>query len=246
MKRIVALADRSAMPLLRAIAAINLLFLLAFLVSMAFTVGRARAEMPVCSGENLLQTLGSEDPAKLDAVVAEAAKTENGDGLLWTVEKEGSAPSYLFGTMHMTDPRVTALPAPAQTAFEASSTVVIETLDVLDEAKMAAALMSKPELMMFTDSTTLTSLLAPDEAAAVDSALDARGIPPFSVSKMKPWVISAMVALPACELARKAAGAPVLDVKLATDASAAGKAVRGLETAVEQLEAMASIPMRLH
>ncbi|TJW23522.1 MAG: polysaccharide biosynthesis protein GumN, partial [Mesorhizobium sp.] len=83
-----------------------------------------------------------------------------------------------------------------------ADTVVIETTEVLDQQKMMAAFLKEPELMMFTDSTTLSSLLSPDDAAAVNKALDARGIPPASVAKMKPWMLSTMVALPACELAR--------------------------------------------
>ena len=63
---------------------------------------------------------------------------------------------------------------------------------------------------------------------------------------MKPWMLSALVALPACEMARKAAGAPVLDVKLALDAKAAGKKLQGLETIADQLHAMASLPMEFH
>jgi uncharacterized protein YbaP (TraB family) len=63
---------------------------------------------------------------------------------------------------------------------------------------------------------------------------------------MKPWMISAMVSLPACELARKAAGAPVLDMQLAQDSEAAGKALGGLETVADQLGAMASLPMDFH
>ena len=38
----------------------------------------------------------------------------------------------------------------------------------------------------------------------------------------------------------------MLDEQLATDALAAGKELAGLETAVSQLEAMASLPMSLH
>jgi uncharacterized protein YbaP (TraB family) len=166
--------------------------------------------------------------------------------LLWRLEKPGEKPSYLFGTMHMTDPRVTALPAAAQKAFDGSDTVIIETTEVLDQKKMMATLAKEPDLMMFTDNTTLSSLLSPKDAAAVDKALDARGIPPSSVAKMKPWILSAMVALPACELARKAGGAPVLDVKLAEEAKAAGKDVEGLETAADQLRAMASLPLSFH
>jgi uncharacterized protein YbaP (TraB family) len=100
--------------------------------------------------------------------------------------------------------------------------------------------------MMFTDNTTLSSLLSPQDAAALDKGLDARGIPPATVAKMKPWILSAMMALPACEVARQSAGEPVLDVKLASDAKASGKDVEGLETAVDQLRAMASLPLEFH
>ena len=72
--------------------------------------------------------------------------------------------------------------------------------------------------MMFTDGTTLMSLLSPEDRQRSEEGLAARGILLSSVIKMKPWMLSAMVALPACEMARKAAGAPVLDVKLAEDA----------------------------
>ena len=41
--------------------------------------------------------------------------------------------------MHMTDPRVTSLTPPAQHAFDGAETVVIETTDILDQAKMMAA-----------------------------------------------------------------------------------------------------------
>ena len=35
-----------------------------------------------------------------------------GKGLLWKVEREGSEPSWVFGTMHVSDERVTALRKP--------------------------------------------------------------------------------------------------------------------------------------
>lgn len=243
MKRVVAIADRSAVLWLKLLAAINVLFFLSFLAVAMLASGQARAEMPECTGKDLMASIRKDDPDTLRKIEQEAAATVNGKGLLWKLEKEGRAPSFLFGTMHMTDPRVTSLPSAAQRAFDASQTVVIETTDVLDQGRMMASMMKKPELMMFTDDTTLPSLLSPEDAAVVDAALTKRGIPPASVAKMKPWILSAMAALPACETARKAAGAPVLDVKLAKDAEAEGKKLEGLETATEQLEAMASLPM---
>lgn len=246
MKRVIAIADRAALVSLKLLVALNVLFFLSFLIFLLLAAGKAHAEIPVCTGVDMLSALQKDDPAGYRKITAEAAATLNGKGLLWKLEKPGEKPSFLFGTMHMTDPRVTALPPAAQTAYDAADIVVIETTEVLDKQKMMAALLKEPDLMMFTDDTTLSSLLSPDDAAVVNKALDARGIPPGSVAKMKPWLLSAMVALPVCEVARQAGGAPVLDVKLAEDAKALGKTVEGLETVAGQLRAMASLPLAFH
>jgi len=245
MKRVIAIADRAALVSLKLLAALNLLFFLSFIVVLLLA-GRAHAEAPNCVGADLLTALEKHDPAAFKKVETEAAAVPNGKGLLWKLEKPGEEPSYLFGTMHMTDTRVTTLPAAAQKAYDGAGTIVIETTDALDKAKMMAAMASETGLMMFTDNTTLSSLLSPQDAAALDKGLDARGIPPATVAKMKPWILSAMMALPACEVARQSAGEPVLDVKLASDAKTSGKDVEGLETAVDQLRAMASLPLEFH
>ncbi|RWI90310.1 TraB/GumN family protein [Mesorhizobium sp.] len=245
MKRVIAIADRAALVSLKLLAALNLLFFLSFLLVLLLA-GRAYAEAPACGGSDLLAGLAKSDPAAFKRVQTEAAAVPNGRGLLWKLEKPGEEPSYLFGTMHMTDARVTTLPAAAQKAYDGADTIIIETTDALDKAKMMAAMAAEPGLMMFTDNTTLSSLLSPEDAAVLNKGLDARGIPPLTVAKMKPWILSAMVALPACEVARQSAGAPVLDVKLAADAKASGKDVEGLETAVDQLRAMASLPLAYH
>lgn len=246
MIRTLALADRASSLALWLIGIANILFLIGFLGTLAFVGSGAHAAAPACTGTDMLSALESSDPQKLAEIRAEAANAPNGQGLLWKIETEGAPPSFLFGTMHMTDPRVVALTPDAQQAFDGSATVVIETTDVLDQAAMMAEFMNNPELMMFTDQTTLVSLMSPADAEATEAALDDRGIPLASVMKMKPWVISAMVSLPACELARKAEGAPVLDVRLAEQAKAAGKEIAGLETAKSQIEAMASLPMSFH
>jgi uncharacterized protein YbaP (TraB family) len=244
MKRIMAMADRAALLSLKGLVALNLLFLLSFLVILLLA-GRAGAET-VCSGKDMTVALQKDDPATYGKIEAEAAATLNGEGLLWKLERRGERPSWLFGTMHLTDPRVVTLPAAAQKAFDASGTVVIETTEVLDQARMMAALAKEPELMMFTDGTTLALLLSSKDAALVDKGLAARGISMAAVAKMKPWMLSAMVALPACEMARKAEGAPVLDVKLAQEAKTQGKDLEGVESVADQLHAMASLPISLH
>jgi uncharacterized protein len=230
---------------LRLIAAANTLFFASFLAVLLFASSKADAQEVVCTGENLAAALQKNDPAAYAKLEAEAAATVNSGHRLWKIEKAGLAPSFLFGTMHMTDPRVIDLTPEARTAYDSAATVVIESTDILDEKRAAASMLSRPGMIMFTDQTTLTSLLSKDEAEKLNKGLTARGIPLVTVNKMRPWMISAMIALPACEQKRKKAGAPFLDVKLARDAQAAGKKIDGLETIAEQLNAMNSVPMEL-
>jgi hypothetical protein len=247
MKRATAIVRRAGSQPLGLIAAINVLFFLAFAATLLIAAAPGHAaEMPKCTGSDMMAQLAAKDPAALQKIEDEASATPNGKGLLWKIETPGAEPSYLFGTMHMTDPRVTSLTSGAQQAFEKAGTVVIETTEVLDQAAMMATLARNPDLMMFTDGTTLLSLLSPEDQKALEEGLAERGIQLASVSKMKPWMLSALVSLPACELARKAAGAPILDIKLGDDAKASGKKLAGLETVADQLNAMASLPMSFH
>ncbi|MDF1610080.1 TraB/GumN family protein [Hoeflea sp. YIM 152468] len=229
-------------------ASLPLALLVLLVLGLIWGAGKAQAEEPpaACSGVSLVDKLAAVAPDKLAQARAAAAGVRNGRGLLWKVEKAGIEPSWLFGTMHVTDPRVTEMPGVARTAFENAGTVVIETIDILDPATAQAALMADPDLTMFTGDTTLTSFLDEGEAALVEAELARRGIPLALVSKMKPWMIAGLVALPACELARKAAGIDFLDVKLANTAKANGKQVLGLETIGEQIAAMADLPMDFH
>lgn len=245
MKRSALSFDRASGFALSLIAALNLLFAASFLLSLLF-VAQARAELASCTGEDLLAQIRTEKPEVYARLEQEAAEVRNGSGLLWNVEKPGVEPSWLFGTMHLTDARVTDLTPQARDAYAKAGTVVIETTDVLDQSKMMAAMLERPDLMMFTDGSTLTSRLPAEKAQAIEAALAARGIPPASVQKMKPWMLAATLSIPACEMTRKAAGLPVLDVKLAETAKADGKPVAGLETMIDQLDAMASLPMDFH
>jgi uncharacterized protein YbaP (TraB family) len=100
--------------------------------------------------------------------------------------------------------------------------------------------------MMFTDATTITSLVDPKDLPALEKGLAERGMPLAAMNKMKPWMISGVLAVPACETKRIQGGALLLDIKLGTEAQAAGKTIGGLETIIEQFDAMASLPMKSH
>ncbi len=237
--------DRSCDAALRMLAALVTLAFASFVVILFAGTWAARAEA-ICTGTDLLAGMARDRPDVYRETLEASERTINGETMLWRVETPSGAISHLYGTMHVADPRVTQLPEPAQAAWNGSETLAIETTDILDPAAMMTAMAAHPELMMFTDGTTLSSLLADDAKAMVQNVLAERGLSLAAVDRMKPWMIAALVTLPACELARKAAGAEILDVALATRARAAGMAVEGLETTTEQLQAMAALPLDFH
>ena len=117
---------------------------LALLIAAVATITPARASDIACHGENLLVTMEKEKPEELAKIRAEAAKVPNGKGIFWKVEKEGLKPSYLLGTMHVTDPRVLTMPNGAREAAAAADVVVIESDEILDEQKAASRDSDRP------------------------------------------------------------------------------------------------------
>ena len=237
-----ALADRLADTGLWLLAAINVLLALSFLIVLA-TLSPANAqETPACGGENLLAQLEKDDPAAFAKLRAEADAVPNGRAILWKIEKDGRPASWLLGTMHVTDPRVLAMPEAARTAYAAAGTVIVESDEIADEKKASVAIMARPDLTMFTDGKSITDFLDTKDAATLTEGLKSRGLSLAAVARMKPWMIASFVALPACEIARKTSGAAFLDQRLAKDALAEGKTLKGLETLIEQISALDSLP----
>jgi uncharacterized protein YbaP (TraB family) len=237
--------DRLGDNILALIATLHVLFALSLLVTL-LSVSKARAEDVACGGKNLIAEMRTSDPARFAALEKEAAAVPNGKGTFWKIEKQGIAPSYLLGTMHVTDPRVLAMPKGADAAYQTAKTVIVESDEIVDDRKAAAAIMMQPGLTMFADGKSIKDFLKPEETEKLAAGLKERGIPLTLVAKMKPWMIASFVALPACEMSRKAAGASFLDKKLAEDALKQGKSLKGLETMVEQLQAMDALPVQFH
>ncbi|MBA8877949.1 TraB/GumN family protein [Phyllobacterium myrsinacearum] len=237
--------DRMTENALRLLAFLSWLLLASFLI-VAFTATRARAEDVSCGGHDLVAAMAKTEPEKLAALRKEAASTQNGKGILWKIEKPGTKPSWLFGTMHLTDPRVLKLSDTAETAYQGAGTIVIETDEVLDPKAPMKVMAQDPGLMMFTDDNTLEKLIPADKLEGVKAGLAARGLSLAALNKMQPWIVTSMLAMSPCELERGKSGVAFLDIKLAQDAKAQGKEVTGLETIKDQLSAMASLPLKFH
>ena len=157
------------------------------------------------------------------AATGTAAQGRFESGLLWRIERPGSTPSYLFGTMHSDDPGVVDLPAPVRKAFDQADAVTLEvTLD-------PESLLALTQALMMSDGATLDTLLGPGLYARAVEAMAGYGIPDSMVARMKPWAVAVTLMTPPTQTG------VVLDHMLYRKALADGKPVDGLETVAEQV-----------
>jgi uncharacterized protein YbaP (TraB family) len=130
---------------------------------------------------------------------------------LWKIE--GTRPSYLFGTIHFPDPRVTTLPDSVETAFRNSQAVYTEI--PLDSATMVAQV-SK---LMLTGGQTLLDIVPPELISRTEKYM--KGTLALSLSSLEQQVNNP--------------GKLALDAQLYQRAQQQGKKVAGLETVEEQI-----------
>jgi uncharacterized protein YbaP (TraB family) len=162
---------------------------------------------------------------------------------LWRIE--GPVPSYLYGTIHVPDPRVTALPPSVEQAFASSGAVFTE---IPMDAALQIGMMGK---MLLPGDQNLSQVLGPELHAKLADTIE-RSLPKNSppirsaitamLGRMKPWAV--MVQLAMIEfLPDMLAGSKALDTELYDRAKKEGKEVGGLETLDEQLAVFEGLTM---
>lgn len=214
------------------------------LLTALFVAAGALAAVPQCGGEDLIAEMKQASPADYAALEAAAAGIANGEGLLWRVQKPGVAPSHLFGTIHITDKRITDLPAPVRAALKQADKVAVESVEALDKEKMARQLQAYQGLMYFQDGRPLSQHVSEERRAALVEAFRPLGADIDAFGPAKPWVVATALAVPACETARQQELA-VVDQRIAEEAADAGIPVVSLETIEEQFSAFNAIPLPL-
>ena len=196
---------------------------------------------PACGGRDVLAEMSGNDPAAHRAIMDKAAKVPNAAALLWKVEKPGKAPSYLFGTIHMTDERVTELSAPVVSALGAAKRVALELADMSIDS-MKSAMAQSAGMLINPAGNGLERHLNPADMRTLQATLSKAGLPPQFSGLIRPWVVHMLLSLSECEQARGASGIKVVDMRIGDAARANGAEVTGLETVESQLTALASVP----
>ena len=144
-------------------------------------------------------------------------------GLLWKISKGTGQSSYLLGTIHSADPRVTRLKPAVSNALDSSARFIMEMkIDTNVIMQFGAA-------MMMGEGEDLEAVLGKKLFSRVVTAMAGLGMPEMVVHRLKPWVAMAMLSMP------PTSGGMILDMVLHQRASRQGKPTTGLETAAEQL-----------
>ena len=153
-----------------------------------------------------------------------------GKGLLWRIERPGTAPSHIFGTMHSADRQVAALPAPVRQVFDRAGSLTLEI------AMNGQTQMELASSMLLFDGRNLADIAGPERLDRVVDAGARYGMPRERLMYFKPWALMLFFSVPPSEFQRQMAGGIPLDQILQQDAQGRGIALHALETIQEQIE----------
>jgi hypothetical protein len=155
-------------------------------------------------------------------------------GLLFRLEKAGLAPSYVFGTLHSGDPRVTALPEPVARAFGEARTFATEGR--LSDGEIASFF----EAAQFDDRRRLRDFFDAATIAQIRSRLGERAPAEAAFDRLKPWAVMLLLAE---QPAIAGSDGETLDQRLLADARRRNLAIVALELPDEQVAAFDAIAL---
>ena len=147
-----------------------------------------------------------------------------GEGMLWKLQSANGTVSYLFGTIHVDDPRVTTLDEPIHAALASAQSFMMEILPSGD---------ASPYMMQ----GSLANMLTEAELEQVYAAAEFHGLPQSMVLRMKPWLLAMVFDLPVAQ------SPYTLDVQLYLQAQRDGKAIQALESTQEHFSALESMSL---
>jgi len=165
----------------------------------------------------------------------------NAHPALWKVEKaEGSL--YLFGSFHILPAHVKWYGGALKTAFEASDTLVLETVMTPDAMAQVQGIFAKRSFL--PEGKSLHTLLDIEHFALATEIGKGFGLSEEQVNRMQPWALSLNFAIMSMMKHGYDVNAGV-DQLLQGKAGNMGKKLLGLESPVDGLNALTNHPLPL-
>lgn len=169
------------------------------------------------------------------AAPAEAPATFDATPALW-VAKDADTTVYLFGTIHLLNPRYRWFEGPVKQAFDGAGELVVET--VSPPPAEAQALVAK--LALDPSGTPLVRRLPPRLARKYSRALAAIGVEPRTFDHFEPWFAGVTLSVLQYQKMGMEASSGV-DLALIGAAEKAHKPVHPLEGFEEQLRLFSAL-----
>jgi uncharacterized protein YbaP (TraB family) len=170
--------------------------------------------------------------ALTDALARDAAPAPDNRGLLYRIDAPGKPPSWVFGTIHLNDPRVTAIPAPVMAALASSRRLAPEVVLSREDMPAFFAATAQQE-----DGRRLSEYFDADAMERLRVAIGPSAPPAAALDHLKPWVVWLML-----DRGGTISTAPSLDELLIVEARARRMTVFGLELPEEQVASLDALP----
>ncbi|MGR8948771.1 MAG: TraB/GumN family protein [Gammaproteobacteria bacterium] len=146
-----------------------------------------------------------------------------GSGLLWNIRHPSGANSYLFGTIHLSDPRILEFSTRVEEKIAETKNFAMEVLITPDTVRFSAS------RMFFSEGERLSEHLPAGLFERTANLLRKHGVGREAVDRVRPWAAYMTLAVPPND-----AGVP-LDLHLLNLAQSHGNILYGIETIEEQL-----------
>ena len=203
----------------------------------------SRAVQADCHGHDLFPALKSEAPAAYAAIETAASAMPFRHGKLFRLSRAGSEPSYLFATLHLSDPRITSFSPRLTATLTNSKIVVLETVETGDVLRRAIrnnhAAWRRATLAR--ENQRADNLLSKTDFKQLEALVARSGLPKSVAREFKASTLALLLDLSACAV-RLSGTKPYLDQLIANIARENKIETVGLESMIEQIEILNGLP----
>jgi uncharacterized protein len=220
---------------------LKLFFTFAVMILCALRPAFSQEDLPrACIGQNLLEQMQQSDPQQHRAILDEAAVVPNRGAIWWKIEKSGIAkPSWLLGTMHVTDKRVIDSAEKIRDELATSDILLVELSEIADKRALATKFASLTDKLQMPEGRSLWDLVPDPDEPAIRYHPSVAMMPDVYLSRLQPWVVLQSISVPICEMMRQTVKV-TLDEAVAKIAIENNVELRGLETVEEQINVLSS------
>jgi uncharacterized protein len=203
----------------------------------------SRALAAECQGHDLFPALKSGAPAAYADIEAAASAMPFRHGKLFRLSRAGTEPSYVFATLHLSDPRITGFSSRLRAALAGSKIVALETIEI--GAVLRGAITNNRaawrRATVAREDQNADLLLDKADFAQLEALAARKGVAQSAVHTFKPSVLALMLDLPACAMGSPGAK-PYVDELVADIARENNIEPVGLEPIIEQIEVLDGLP----